>query len=292
MSENKPKIAVVTCAYIPKGKVEYNTRIRSVVDINHYQSYDEDKYETLKFTLACHKYYGSGMDYDLFVIDNSSPDESINEIENYCIENNINFHKRENVGFSFGAFKWAFYKYWPYYDYFLFHEQDFAPAKDGWLKEMVNFFNSEENIGAVGNCVEGPRGPLNIEAEGTYRLYPELNALGKFINLDQMALMKTDILKAAIDKFGWRLVEWTPELENSSPATINELSFTIPIYLSGHKIKGFLGQKTHICTHGICVMDEQPWEEELPDSQVAPMVLVHARVFHPRFKKLFNWYNK
>lgn len=291
--ENKtPKIAVVTCAYIPVGRVEANTRIRSIQNYNEYLSYDEDKYDTLMFTLKCNKHYNPGLDYDLFVIDNSSPDPSIRNIEGYCNENNITFHKRENVGFSFGAFRWAFEKYWKDYDYFLFHEQDFAPAKDGWLKEMMDFFNSEENIGAIGNCVEGPRGPLNLEAEGTYRLYPELNALGIFTNLDQMALMKTDILKAAVDKYGWRLIDWTPETDGQNAATINELSFTIPIYLSGHKIKGFLNQKTHICTHGICVMDEQPWELEMPDSQVAPMILVHARVFHPRFKRLFNWYRK
>ena len=288
--ENKPKIAVITCAYIPIGKIEYRTGIRSVQNPDHHLRYDEDKYETLKCMLACHKHYTPGIDYDLFVVNNSSPDKSIDDIEQYCKENDISFESRENRGFSFGAFKWAFEKYSDQYDYFLFHEQDFAPVKDGWLKEMLDFFNSEENIGAIGNCVEGPRGDARPEAHGTYSLYPELK--GSFSNLDQLAFIKTDILKKCIDKYGWRLIDWIPEVENSSPATINELSFMIPITLSGYRIKGFLNQKTHVCTHGICVMDEQPWELEMPDSQVAPMVLVHARIFHPRFKKLLSWYKK
>ena len=122
MEKSKPKIAVVTCAYIPEGKVEYGTGIRSVQVPNHYEHYDEDKYATLMFTLSCYKHYKSGMDYDLFVIDNSSPDKSIKDIEEYCKENNITFEKRENIGFSFGAFRYVFEKYWQNYDYFLFHQ--------------------------------------------------------------------------------------------------------------------------------------------------------------------------
>ena len=290
MENNKPKIAVVTCAYIPEGKIEHGTAIRSVQNPNHYEHYDEDKYETLMFTLACYKHYNAGMEYDVFVIDNSSPDKSIREIEEYCKGNKITFEKRENIGFSFGAFRYAFEKYWKDYDYFLFHEQDFAPAKDGWLMEMIEFCNSEDNIGAIGNCVEGPRNKEMPTAYGSYQLYPEIGDF--FFNLDQLALVKTDVLKKCIDKWGWRLIEWTPETEGQGSATINELSFTLPIYLSGYKLKGFVNQRTHICTHGVCVMDEQPWELELPDERVAPMVLNHARVFHPRFKRLFNWYNE
>lgn len=155
---------------------------------------------------------------------------------------------------------------------------------------MLYFFNSEENIGAIGNCVEGGRSRQSPEAEGVYKLYPELGE--SFFNLDQLAFVKTDIMKKCIEKYGWRLVEWTPKTEGLTPATINELAFILPIYLSGYKLKGFLNEKNHICTHGVCVMDEQPWELNLPDSQVAPMILVHARKFHPRFKGLFNWYNE
>lgn len=288
--ENKiPKIAVVTCSYIPKGRIEYGTGIRSVQNSDKYLSYDEDKLETLKFTLACHKHYKPGMDYDLFVIDNTSDDPSISEIEEYCQKNNIPFERRENVGFSFGAFRHAFYKYADKYDYFLFHEQDFSPSKDGWLKEMYNFFHSEDNVGAIGNCVEGPRSRSGAEAEGTYKLYPEIP--DTFVNLDQLAFVKTDILKKCVDKWGWRLIDWTPEKEGQGSATINELSFTIPIFLEGYKFKGFMNERKYVATNGICVWDERPWEIGLPDDRIAPMILAHARVFHERFKRIYSWYN-
>lgn len=283
------KIAVVTCSYIPKGRIEFNTPIRSVQNPDSYQYHNEDKYETLMFTLAAHKHYKPGMDYDLFVVDNTSDDKSIDWVEQYCSENDVSFERRENMGFSFGAFRYAFWKYNSQYDYFLFHEQDFAPAKDGWLKEMFDFFHSEENVGAIGNCVEGPRSKLSPEAEGTYKLYPELGDT-TLHNLDQLAFVKTDILRKCIERYGWRLINWTPETDGDGSATINELSFTVPIFLSGYKLKGFMNEHKYVATNGICVMDERPWEIELPDERVAPMVLIHSRFFHPRFKRLFSWY--
>lgn len=281
------KIAVVTCSYIPVGRIEYNTPIRSVQNPDFYQHYNEDKAETLKFTLAAYKHYSPGVDCDYFVIDNSSPDKSIEQIEKICQEDGVTFEKRENVGFSFGAFKYAFEKYKDKYDYFLFHEQDFSPAKEDWLKEMLDFFNSEDNVGAIGNNVEGPRSRANWEAEGTFKLYPEIK--DSFVNLDQLMFIKTDIWQRCIDKWGWRLIDWISD-EVSGSATINELSFVIPAFLSGYKIKGFMNEHKYVATNGVCVMDERPWEIDLPDSAVAPMVLNHARVFHPRFKRLFNWY--
>ena len=285
------KIAVVTCAYIPDGKVEYGTPVRSVQDPTYYLSYDEDKFETLKFTLACYKHYNPGVDCDYFVIDNSSPDKSIKEIEDICKRDGFNFEKRENVGFSFGAFRYAFEKYKDKYEYFLFHEQDFSPSKDGWLKEHVDFYNSEDNIGAVGNNVEGPRSRNNVEAEGTFKLYPEIQ--DSFVSLDQMAFIKTDTWQKCIDKWGWRLIDWTPEGEANNiigSATINELSFVMPAFLSGYKIKGFMNERKYVGTNGICLMDERPWEIGLSDDKIQPMVLNHVRKFHPRFKRLFNWY--
>jgi hypothetical protein len=131
------RFAVVMCTYVSE-----------VFGDNHRDDIDsqEKVFKDVKFTLACHKKFRkSTVPYDLFIVDNSSPYKPwLKEIKKYEHET------RENTGFSFGAYKYFWDKYGNNYDYILFHEQDVAPCKKGWLDELFYKFHLYTYVGAVG----------------------------------------------------------------------------------------------------------------------------------------------
>lgn len=223
------KIAIVIPLYVGKeGREDY-------VVLNEagewYSAYKDNKLDNIKFTMACHKHFDAGMDYELILVDNSTDDEGAKE---YYKTLPYKLYERENNGFSFGAYKW-FWENNNDYDYYLFHEQDFAPCKDGWLKEIYDLYQSDPEIGAVGNVMEyrdtdDPAKDLvdeQIRITGTHRNH--------IINLDGAFTFTSKEVLQEVDRIGgFKVLDG--KVKTSS---FNELLFTQPILELGYKMAAF-----------------------------------------------------
>lgn len=285
----RAKVLCVIVVYVPPGKKE-SWVARSSHDPKDVAYYDENKLETVKFTLACHEHYDPGVDYDIVLINNGTRDpETLEFLKNYKGKRVREVCERENVGFSFGGFKWAWERYGEEYDYYLFTEQDGAPSKDGWLAEIVQTFLSDRQIGAVGNFVEA----RHLDEAGEFfqrmrTLHPTLKDRDWMCNLDGfMTFTSSAVLRRCGELFVFPVRGNTDE---EYDAVWNELCFQQPILESGYKIVSFFDGK-HIIWKGEYVKDSDPCFDSLPMEQIAPVVLGHVRNLDPRAKEHFNWYH-
>lgn len=288
------RIAVVLCTYVQEGQIERNCPVRSVKTGKEIV-YDENKLDTIKCTLACHKHYDPGMPYDLIIVDNDSDDKDAREF----LRQQPNFYSRRNIGFSFGAFEWAFHHFKNDYDYFLFEEQDFAPIKDGWLKELYDTFNSRKGIGAVGNVLE----VRNVDEYDRlqevryirHNLYPGVKEIRNFDG--PLTFTKTSVLNNALTISPWKLVPCTPHTQGEMPSTINELIFQMPFVMAEYDLVAIRGRFDdlpncgRVGTYGVRMTDNAESIEHLGDDKLCPMIHCNARLFHPRFKELMSWHN-
>jgi len=271
-----PKIAVIIPTYVPRGQVEYNCPARSTINPDYHEHFNENKFETIKFVLECHKYYNPGIDYDLIIIDNDSQDNKYKDF----LKTQNNVYYRENKGFSFGAYRYGFEKFGNKYDYYLFQEQDVAPCKDGWLKEIKE--NLKGNIGAVGNMIEGGRNKHSNFEFINYIFEHYIPHRDIFANLcGAFTFTSYKILKEATDKHGWFILPCGGD-EDILTVT-NELAFQLPITESGYELYG-MNDGTRLGTHGVMYVDAKDYT--LP---LCPMVHSQSRFFHKTFKKVFRW---
>lgn len=277
----KPKIVNVIGTYVPPGQIERCTVLSNKNEPKVY--YDENKLDTIKFNLACHKHYQAGCDYEIVIVDNGSEDEATRKYLELLGKEGIKVIRRENIGFSFASFKYAWEKLGSDYDYFLFNEQDGVPSKDNWLLEILQKFHSERDVGAVGN---------NVESFDLTQDYSELKQLCPYIgkrdatyNLDGHMTFTSSTILRQVDKIGGLFVLPVIGKEHGEK---NELIFQQPILELGYKIISFHDGR-HICYWNRNFLDEDPEYKNIPKINITPMVLAHTRLFV--LKNHFSWFS-
>jgi hypothetical protein len=214
----RPKIACIIPAYIPANKTK------------DYGYFIEDKSETIRLNLAAHKHFRPGVAYDIIVINHGGfSSEEVRVID------------KPNEGYSFGAFKQAWEEFGEYYDFYLFAEDDIAPAKDDWLQEIVLKFFSAPDIGAVGNFVEA-RSLRERQSELLWELLSYEREM--LYNLDGAFTFTSAKILRQVEKIGG-LPVFDCEPRTKIPATINECAFQQPILELGYRMVAFDGFVVH-----------------------------------------------
>lgn len=278
----KSKIVNIIATYVPLGQIQERT-INSNQKKDTQVSYIENKLESIKFNLACHKHYKAGVDYEIVIVDNGSPDEETQKYLKALEKTGIQVLRRENIGFSFASFKYAWEQFKNDYDYFLFNEQDGVPAKDNWLLEILQKFHCENDIGAVGNNVESF--DLTWEFSELKNLCPYIGKRDAIYNLDGFMTFTSSTVLRQVEKIGGLFVLPTQGRKN---ADRNELIFQQPILELGYKIVSF-HDGNHLCYSDFYYPDEDPEYQNIPPENVTPMVIADTGKFV--FKNHFSWYN-
>jgi hypothetical protein len=237
------KIAVVICTHVAEFEGVNKRRGLDPVDRVYC--------DVLK-VLACHKVFkNSCLDYDLWIVDNDSPYPIwLRELEKY------QHLKRENTGFSFGAYKYFWETKGQDYDYFLFHEQDIAPCKPGWLNEIYDQFVSSSDVGAVGSNLLWDK---DIFLEDEHQRVEFL--CGSFI-FTSYAILKECGLP----------IEYLPGYD---AGTYNEMHFEQGIKEKGYKIVG-VNDRDRVGSYGRHRIwgdtDKPGWEET-----ITPMISINSK---------------
>ena len=293
------KTLVVLCNYTPVDfNSGYNTRAH---ETHEYRWYSHNRLESLRFTLACYDHYDAGLPYDLCIVDNSSPFILNHSPElvrsafadvHLHIPNNIEILTRENTFFSFGAYKYAWERYWKDYDYFVFHELDWSPCHNGWLSQLVDMWVQNPEVGMIGNLIES-RGwspnPLSDNAKTTNKHIAKINPKRlKQTNLDSEYLF-TDkpVLLNMEANGGWLLFQCSPEVD-LSPA-YNELAFQQPLLEMGYELLCF--------NDGKYTMMYAIYNQGFPDKwwngveNLAPFFPEQSRLFCTKMRDYFDFYD-
>lgn len=225
------KIAVVTTLCVVENMRKEYQVINE--ELRFQETYNDNKLDNIKFMIKSHEHFDPGMDYDLILIDNSTTNKEALE---YYDTLKYPRYVRENNGFSFGGYKYAWEKFMDKYDYYLFHEQDCCPAKHGWLKEIYNKYNSDDGYGAIGNVVEYRHIDDGKKNGEVIKQFNELKPRKDYIeNLDgTFTFTSLDVLKCLESKGGIKIIDG--KIETS---TLNELLFTMQIEEIGYKLGSF-----------------------------------------------------
>lgn len=293
--DNPPEILVVVCTYFEMGHMSsYNTR--SYID-HSYKRYKHDRLEAFKFQLACFKYFDPGLRFTLMIVDNDSPDSEANTFldseEILAGSHRVLISRRENTYFSFGAYRWAYENAKDHdYQLFVFLEQDWVPAKHGWLLDLVKKWHSDPEIGMIGNNVEarGSNYPPKTDNQKVNNAFIEkINPNRQHqINLDSEYLcVNRFVLDQMVEHDGWLMFPCGPG--EFSPA-FNELAFQQPILEMGYKIASYDdGDHTMFC--GIYNQNIDPrWNKGL-GPKLAPFIPEQTRCFIPEIREYFDFYN-
>lgn len=293
--EHPARVAVIMATFVRNGKMEVvGGRRRDAEYIgkeNEHISFIENKLDLIQFTLAAHKHYDPGVEYDLIIVDNSTDDiDSVQFLSEYCTKNGIQFIQRPNTGFSFGAYNHAWKTFGRKYDYYLFHEQDIVPSKDGWLKEILLRFLSDKNIGAVGNMLEGYRGRDYFENWSFFR--PGLvgaywNDPGfRQCNLDGAFMFTSSRIleECGLQVFEMKLTNDKEYESWDETPGINELFWQHPILDAGYKLASFADNK-HRFTNGIQYVDFGTLTGEF-----SPMIHGQTLYCNKIMREHFDWY--
>jgi hypothetical protein len=124
----------------------------------------KDTYQMLEFLIHKEKTLDQGCEYDTLLVYNKLQNkldidgeiwlrkcelllQSINDTPTKC--GKFILEPRENVGFSFGAFNYAFQKYKHLYDYWLFSEDDQIIVVDNCYAQAIRQFETRKHIGCV-----------------------------------------------------------------------------------------------------------------------------------------------
>lgn len=263
----KGKILCVIPLYIPQARKK---------DYGHFV---EDKFETLKKTLAAHKHFAAGVDYDVVLINNGS--HMPNDVE-YFRKAGYRIFDRENEGYGFGAWKfaWEHFKDLDMYDYYLFTEDDQAPAKDDWLLEILTLFHSDADIGAVGNSVEAHG--HDVTADQVQELCGTKRDI--VYCLDGSFTFTSARVLSQVDATGG-LTVFPCEPKFPRAATVNEVAFQQPILELGYKLVSFSGMNRTLI-HG-----SELYTGDLANrGPIAPIINHNAGWKVPQIEEAFRWY--
>ena len=106
----------------------------------------------------------NGIRTDIILVNNDCKDSDLNIwIDKYndikTKNGKIIVEHRQNIGGSFGSYFDMFKKYCDDYDYWFFSEDDHTIFKEGYMKDFVDYLDSDEKIGYV--CL-APITPLGL----------------------------------------------------------------------------------------------------------------------------------
>lgn len=107
----------------------------------------------------------NGIDTDIIIVNNKcgvvESDQFVLKYKNLKTKNgSIIVEERDNIGGSFGAYFEMFLKYKNDYDYWFFCEDDVLIFKQNYMKDFIDFIDSDEKLGFV--CL-APISERNIE---------------------------------------------------------------------------------------------------------------------------------
>ena len=291
--KKKPKIAcVITTHFSEIGRLDYPYTWAGAepgVALN----YRDDKLANFRFALECHKHYKPGIPYDIIIVDNAS-----SNVEAQLVLNDSShiIRYRENDGFSFGGYKYAWEQYGDEYDYYIFHEQDCAPVKNGWLKELYDIFNSDKAMGALGNVVEYRS--LDEEFEPSEHIRGIIESQLELIKSDRdhaysldgtFTFTSSEVLNE-VDKFGGLQV-----LSGGiDVSTINEIYFSQPVLEAGFKLASIGSQdfdnSEKLFTYG---MRKGNFNRKVVRKALSPIMEITCRYLCEEMYNYFNkWYEK
>ena len=96
----------------------------------------------------------NGVNTDIILVNNDCGDSSLNSfIDKYngtkTRNGKIIVEQRDNIGGSFGSYFDMFNKYSNEYDYWFFCEDDHIIFKEGYIKDFIEYLDSDEVIGYV-----------------------------------------------------------------------------------------------------------------------------------------------
>ena len=239
--------------------------------------FEDSKLENFKFVMECYKKYNAGIEYTLILVDNETTDPRALE---YMKSLGLPIYHRENNGFSFGGYKFAWEMFGERFDYYLFHEQDHTPCKDGWLKELLDIYQADEEIGALGNVVEYREKDETKQAlkDQFARIAPKRDFM---YNLDgAFCFTSASVLKES----GLKIIDG-----KINESTFNEILFVQPILEAGYKIASVGCRDFHktstIHFYGMRKGDlVRPFEPE----KLAPIVESTTRFNCKQMKEYFN----
>lgn len=133
------KVAKVICCYFGVRRNTHNTP-KNVLDFVLKNIENEISIE-------------NGVDTDVFLVINKSKSEQDGILEKYnnvlTKNGKIIVTYRDNRGGSFGAYFETFLNYHENYDYWFFNEDDVLIYEPYYMKNFVDFFNSNEKIGFI-----------------------------------------------------------------------------------------------------------------------------------------------
>lgn len=263
-----PRVAVVITSYIPDNGVR-----------EYWLGVKDYKLDTLKMNLASHKHYTPGISYDLIIINNG-----VTNKEGLEFLNSIGALQRENLGFGFGGWKFAWETFKDKgYSHYLFTEDDMAPTKDGWLRDIFDKFYSEDGIGSVGSYVETHTIDSGIAKQ-------TLVALGSdrklFYCFDGCFTFTSSEILRQVDTIGGLTVFDCKPHGKLSPS-VNELAFQSQILELGYYITSF-NDGNHSVVHGGQIF-EGGFEDKGP---MEPIVNLNGRFKIPEVAKIYEWYQK
>jgi len=267
-TEKKPgKVACVIVTFFGDGgRTKYFYRDHNSDGI---KSYQDNKLDNFKFSINCYSKFNPGMPCELNIVDNAS---TFPEGVGYLNALPYKVHHRENNGFSFGGYKW-FWDNYPDYDYYLFHEQDCCPTKDGWLKELYDEFRSDPTIGVVGNCLEDRE-----KADSNPEVGRQYEAIGatrdKLYNLDGAFFFTS---RKVLERVKLRVLDGKTET-----SCYNEILFVQPILEAGFKIGALNPRKGVAYSYGMTRGDTGYEIKE-----VSPIVDSMVRKLSQEFKQYF-----
>jgi hypothetical protein len=232
---------------------------------------NDDKLISLQMNRAAHAHFKPGLAYDLIVIDNGS-------VRGQDYMESIKAIRRENEGYSFGGWKFAWERFKNDYDYFLFTEDDMAPSKEGWLREIMDLFLSEPFVGAVGSSIEVHTKGSNEYINGIL----DMCERNEIYNLDGCFTFTSSEVLRKVDAIGGLRV--IPTGTDHGKGVTNELRFQQPILELGYGIKAF-NDVSHFVIHG-----SEAWTNDLKyrGPIVEPILNLNARFNVPEVKEIYS----
>lgn len=256
--KDNTRIAVVTTTHI--GDFSY-----------HHQQLPYEKkcsqiFEDIRFMAGCHRYYRDyTLAYDFYIVDNASTYQPFLEwLKNL---RNVAVCHRENMGFSFAGWEYIWKMYGRKYDFYLFHEQDWVPAKKHWLEELLTAFYSKPGIGIVGNMLETKNE-------------------GKRFNLPREKLINHDgayhfVSSQVLEEAGMKLFYD----KGNGAGVMNEVNCWQPLLEKGYKIKA-LAEPTRTYTYMSSGTVNNIYGEV--KETILPMISLHAISHEPWIKAYFE----
>lgn len=269
MSDKKTRIAVVVACHLAHDSVKNY----------HYKA--EDKVKSIQSTVAAHRHFNPGVEYTLIIVDNDSQNSQKDILKTLGDEYLLN---PKNYGYGFAGWKHAWETFKDRFDYYLFTEDDWAPAKDGWLAEIVEKFLSDGKIGAVGNFIEVHFNDGSVLIQSIW----ETLHLDKDYALQSFdggwTFTSTRILQEVEARGGLKV--YPTEYPGNSNGTLNELIFQYPIVELGYELYGF-AQHDYYHIHG-----SELWTGDVTSGhceKVAPILPPMAGYANQRVKEIYAW---